>query len=448
MKFTKFGKALLISALSAGVVVGVSSCVRSYTTGFLYVTGTVTGESGDNGIISGYKVDHNTGKLTEINGLPVSSGGANPIRAVLLSGSRFLYVLNRGTNTAGTANCTGTAQCSGSNIELFAVGANGILTPQATYYTQGLNPFRMVADSSGTFLMVLDHDAPDSLSVTGNTATNNSCAKALGSSTTSCGDVTMFKIDSTTGRLSTVTNAQVTASSGTALSYFPVPANAIDFVLSSSYVITLYGTSTTGDSVYPYAYNSSTGQLTASQSSAQSLGIYQATAMSVAGGVLYVMDNVDTKAYPNNSSTIIPYTIGTGGALSAETSGAVALNSAVANPTWVMAEAKSKYLFVATQGNNTTGTNTTSSALSGFYITSSPFQLTVTTPAYVSTGSGPQCIVEDSSDQFIYTANYNDSSITGKLLDPNAGTLSDLRTTSTYKLSGPPTWCLMDGRTN
>lgn len=446
MKFTKFGKALLISALSAGVVVGVSSCVRSYTTGFLYVTGTVTGESGDNGIISGYKVDHNTGKLTEINGLPVSSGGANPIRAVLLSGSRFLYVLNRGTNTAGTANCTGTAQCSGSNIELFAVGANGILTPQATYYTQGLNPFRMVADSSGTFLMVLDHDAPDSLSVTGNTSTNNSCAKALGSSTTSCGDVTMFKIDSTTGRLSTVTNAQVTASSGSALAYFPVPANAIDFVLSSSYVITLYGTSTTGDSVYPYAYNSSTGQLTASQSSAQSLGIYQATAMSVAGGVLYVMDNVDTKAYPSNSSTIIPYQISTGGALSAQTSGAVALDASVANPTWVMEDAKSLHLFVATQGNNTTGTNITTSALSTYYINSSPFQLTEV--AYVSTGSGPQCIVEDSSDQFIYTANYNDSTITGKLLDPNAGTLSVLKTTSTYKLSGPPTWCLMDGRTN
>jgi len=102
MKFTKFGKALLISALSAGVVVGVSSCVRSYTVGFLYVTGTVTGETANNGIISGYKIDHNTGKLTEINGLPVASGGANPIRAVLLSGSRFVYVLNRGVNSAGT----------------------------------------------------------------------------------------------------------------------------------------------------------------------------------------------------------------------------------------------------------------------------------------------------------------------------------------------------------
>ena len=39
MKFRKFGKALLMSAISGGAVLGVSSCVQSYTVGFLYVTG-------------------------------------------------------------------------------------------------------------------------------------------------------------------------------------------------------------------------------------------------------------------------------------------------------------------------------------------------------------------------------------------------------------------------
>ena len=82
MKFTKFGKALLVCALSVGVIFGVSSCIRSYTVGFLYVTGTVTAQSGNNGIITGYKIDHNTGRLALIHGLPVSTGGANPVRAV------------------------------------------------------------------------------------------------------------------------------------------------------------------------------------------------------------------------------------------------------------------------------------------------------------------------------------------------------------------------------
>src|SRR5208337_4004654 len=137
MKFTKFGKALLMSALSAGVILSVTSCVQSYTVGFLYVTGTVTAQSGGNGIISGFRIDHNTGKLATIDGLPVSSGGANPVRAVLVSGSRFLYVLNRGVNASGGSNCTTANPCQNSNITVFAVGGNGILTPQETFYAQG-----------------------------------------------------------------------------------------------------------------------------------------------------------------------------------------------------------------------------------------------------------------------------------------------------------------------
>ncbi len=42
MKFKKFGKTLLMRALSSAIVFSLSSCVQSYTVGFLYVTGTVT----------------------------------------------------------------------------------------------------------------------------------------------------------------------------------------------------------------------------------------------------------------------------------------------------------------------------------------------------------------------------------------------------------------------
>src|ERR1035441_4297692 len=152
MKFMKFGKALLMVALSAGVVLSVTSCVQSYTVGFLYVTGTATAQSSGTGIISGFKIDHNTGQLTPVNGLPISSGGANPGRAVLLSGSRFLYVLNRGANAQGGSVCTTANPCQNSNITQFAVGGNGILTAQETFYTQGINPMRILSDGSGTYL--------------------------------------------------------------------------------------------------------------------------------------------------------------------------------------------------------------------------------------------------------------------------------------------------------
>jgi hypothetical protein len=50
-----------MGALSAGVVLGVTSCIQDYSVGYLYVTGTVTAETSGNGIISGFKIDHNTG---------------------------------------------------------------------------------------------------------------------------------------------------------------------------------------------------------------------------------------------------------------------------------------------------------------------------------------------------------------------------------------------------
>ena len=221
MKFRKFGKALLMSALSAGAVLSVTSCVQSYTVGFLYVTGTQTSGTAGHGIISGFKIDHNTGKLVPIHGLPVASGGAYPERAVLITGSRFLYVLN-----AGGANCTAASPCTQANIVQFAVGGNGILSQQGTFYTQGLNPYRMVADATGQHILVLDHDAPSSAA----------CAQVLGAGTTSCGDITVFAIDATTGRLSLVQNAQVSSSSGQQLPYFPVPANSIDMLLNLSLI--------------------------------------------------------------------------------------------------------------------------------------------------------------------------------------------------------------------
>ena len=207
----------------------------SYTVGYLYVTGTVTAQSNGSGIISGYKIDHNTGFLTPINGLPVSSGGANPVRAVLITGSRFIYVLNQRRQRPGRRTCTTANPCQNANITEFAVGGNGILTPQETFYTQGINPFRMIADTSGNYLLVLDHDSPGQLPP---------AKLALGlASATTCGDITVFQINQTTGRLTLVVNAQVTVAGGTPLTYFPVPANPIDFVFASGYVLTLSGNS-------------------------------------------------------------------------------------------------------------------------------------------------------------------------------------------------------------
>ncbi|MGD0682718.1 MAG: beta-propeller fold lactonase family protein [Terracidiphilus sp.] len=466
MKFTKFGKAILMSAFSAGVVLSVTSCIQSYSVGYLYVTGTVTASTSGNGIVSGFKIDHNTGKLTTINGLPVSSGGANPVRAVLLTGSRFLYVLNRGvsSNPAGSSICTTAYPCQNANITQFAIGANGILTPQETFYTQGLNPFRMISDTTGAYIYVLEHDSMiNGLPSNSTTNPNPNCAAALTGSL-ACGDITAFQVNSTTGRLQLIVNSQVTAAGGGApLSYFPVPSYPVDFLMTGGSILTMSGTSTTastsypytgGATVFPYSQNATNGQLTVNQNSAQKLNIAQGTAIVNGGGYVYVLDNEAPSPNPTNaSSQLLPYTVGSNGALLAANPSVIPDDPNQSNPIYMVQENKGKWFYVANEGNNTTGTGTAQSGIAG-YVVNSPFQPTemAGTPIGFGSGAGPQCLVEDPSNQFFYTANFNDSSVTGQAIDENAGTLIPLsqstKAPSEYTLTGPPTWCLVDGRTN
>lgn len=463
MKFKKFGKALLISALSAGVILSVTSCVQSYTIGFVYVTGTTTSESNGNGYVAGFRIDHNTGKLEPINGLnpPVPSGGANPVRAVLTGSARFLYVLNQGvsTNPAGSSICTTEFPCQNPNITQFAVGSNGVLTPQETFQTQGVNPFRMVTDSSGSFLLVLDHDAPDNYLPAGTPAISNGCAQALSGAQT-CGDITVFSINSTTGRLSLIPNAQVkvtTTANGTQnLTYFPVPVNPIDFALLGSNVLTLTGAPSTGDSVFPYGYNTSTGQLTVTASNLDSIGnVSQASAIVSAGGYIWILDNEPITATVNGATTsspsqILPWSVGLGGALTALSSGPIPDDPNESNPIYLVVENKGTRFYVANQGNPSNKTV----ALSGItgFVMNNPFLPSEipSVPLGFGSGAGPVCMVEDPSNQFFYTANYDAQTVTGQLLDQNAGTLTPLsqssKVPSTYALEGPPSWCLVDGR--
>jgi 6-phosphogluconolactonase (cycloisomerase 2 family) len=461
MKFKKFGKALLLSALSTGVILSVTSCIESYSVGYLYVTGTVTAETSGNGIISGFKINHDSGGLTSINGMPVSSGGANPVRAILLNGSRFLYVLNRGVNKEGNGDCTTADPCLNPNITQFVVGANGILTAQETFTTEGINPIRLLADSGGNYLYVLDHDAPDSAAYSGTTPTTanpNSCMRALTASTTSCGDITAFQVNSSTGRLSLVVNNQVTATLGgsSQLTYFPVPANPIDFVLYSS-MLTLSGTPTDGDVVFPYTYNQTSGQLTVSQNSAQTLSnstgsVYNATAIVSAGGYIYVLDNdpIYKSGVLKSESQILPFTLGTGGALQPATTGPFADDAYQSDPIYLVEEVKGKWLYVANQSGVSSSVSA-DGGIAGFVINSpyDPAEM-AGDPITFGTGGGPQCLVEDPSDQYFYTANYNDSTVTGQMLNEQSGNLTPLNQSSKaptqYSLTGPATWCLVDGR--
>jgi hypothetical protein len=475
MKFRKFGKTVLTAALSSAIVISLSSCVHSFTVGYFYATGTTTAGTGSNGIITGFKINNNNGKLTQLNGFPVASGGSNPIRAVLLTGGNFVYVLNAGTTASGGSVCTTGDPCTNSNITEFLVGGNGILTPQQTFTTQGFNPIRLIVDSTGTYLYALDHDAPGADATKPSSAANANpfCATIIAGAV-SCGDITAFSISPSTGRLSLVTNAQLTASSGSQVSYFPVQAQPIDFAMASGFVMTLAGAAsatpstvitnpTQGQTIYPYAYNSLNGQLAVSQSTPQFINnaagapVGQSTTLSFAGGKVYVLDN-EPFATGDTPGQILPFTVGTNGALQALVGGAVADDSAETGPVQLIVESKGRFLYVA----NFNGAGISNgSGIVGYVIDptsaqltedpGSPFTLTENPGSSAPSGTGaqPVCILEDPSSQFIYTANAGDSSVTGKVLDPNSGVLTQMQgSTGQFALTGPASWCWATGRTN
>ena len=192
--------------------------------------------------------------------------------------------------------------------------------------------------------------------------------------------------------------------------------------------------------------------MTLSQNGVQSLGIHQGTAIVNASGVIYVLDNEPvTVTFSGTSTTsnsqILPFTVGSGGALQAEPSGVIPDDPMLANPIYVLLESKGKYVYVANQGSNTTGNNP-ESGIAAYYLFNTPsYQLNFIARRTLRLRIRSSVHRRGSLNQFIYEANEYDSTVTGRLLDPNSGELDDLRVTSTYTLEGPPTWCLVDGRT-
>jgi hypothetical protein len=322
------------------------------------------------------------------------------------------------------------------------VGGNGILTYQATFFTQGTNPFRLIPDSSGNFLLALDHDAP-----------SNALCSIPVPGQTSCGDVTVFSVNSTTGRLTLVTNAQQTSNLGTQITYFPVQANPIDFTLASSNLEVLAGAAGTPQTSYPYVYSSSTGQLTTSTGGLVSLHngsgglMEQGTAIINASGHVYILDN-EVLTSGNPPGQILTFTVGSNGALNSLVGGAVADDPTETYPLYLIVESKGKYLYVANEAG--AGINN-GAGLVAYTIDPTSSQLTEDpgSPFPAGTGATPSCLLEDPSNQYIYTANAGDSTVTGNLLDPNSGVLRSMQGWSgSIGLTGPATYCFTTGRTN
>ncbi|MEA3008028.1 MAG: hypothetical protein QOI94_3297 [Acidobacteriaceae bacterium] len=433
MKFRKFGRICLALAVSLGTGLGVTSCSTNHTVGYFYTTGSQYNQ------ISGFRIDNNVGGLTPVPNSPFASGGVNPIRALTANAGKFLYVLNAGCGGTSQIACpSGTAASdSGANISLFTIGGKGSVSFQAAYSSQGNNPISIQTDSSGTHLFVLDSTVTDPTTCVG---------YVPGNSATICGDITSFNIDPNTGRLSLITNQGVKNANGTNLSYFPVGSSPIDFFVTPSnsfiYTIEKGSGSTLDPSQAVFVYTNSSGQLTLSQNTPIPTGATQLTYIYVSAKEnVYLIDAQDG----TTPGQILPYTIGTNGALQSLVGGQVANSGTVANPGPMIVDHQGKFLYLTNMGPNLTATSEASS-VSAFFIDPTNSRLTpLATSVPFGSGSSPRCILEDPSNQYLYTANYSDSTVTGAVINSSTGTLTNLRKNTSFGAAGQPTWCTASG---
>jgi hypothetical protein len=340
-----------------------------------------------------------------------------------------------------------------SNIELFTIGGDGVLTAQQSKQSIGNNSVAISLDSSGSYLYVLDQNTPS----------------GSGSNTPSQyandGDVTVFSIDPNTGLLSIQLNLQLQGTNQQQLQFFPVGVEPVWFRVFSSYLYTIdRNDGALPNPTYVNVYSTTgTGQLLVTQNAEIPTGATNLVYAYSGGSYFYLLDagNPTNSASSLFNGSIYIYQSGTAGNLTpiiggSETQGSLGYTEAV-NPDVMTVDSTSQFVYVANYGPNT-GLTASASNVSAYLINKTSGQLQDVYGAGNSgtntfgSGSGPRCVLEDPSNQYLFTANYNDSSISGYIINTENGTLTNQRgngfisnTTTSTLVPGNPTWCVASG---
>ncbi len=442
MKFRNFGQASLAILATLAATIGVSACKQNYTVGYFYVTGVKTG--GASGEIGAFKVNSTNGALFTIPGQPFSSGGSNPIRLAVDQTGRYIFVLNQGIATDTNGNLSYT----GNGLAVFSVGGNGTISYQQNYSASGTDDLR-VAEFQGSYLYVLDKYAPALLPGTetiANASPTQSAAFPCYDSTDNVyrpvGAITAYQVNSGTGVLTLLQNTQQNG-----ITYFPVGCFPVDMHIAGNVLYTMdAGSSSNGDveTVYPYEIGGSNGQLTVTTNGP--INIPGAVDINTidgdsAGNFVYLLDGATNEIYA--------YQPGSNGSLTAISDSPFTNQSTVADPDalYVTGGSAQKFLYIA-NGSAAPSLNSPNGAISYFTIDPSTKTLAADPPSVIGTGSGPVTILIDPTNQYLYTVDHISGTITGRLFDPNTGTLTDLHVTSTYPTVDQPTWGVIDGHTD
>ncbi len=443
MKLRNFGQASLAILATLAVTIGVTACKQNYSVGYFYVTGVKTGTH--SGQIGAFKVNSTNGALFRVPGQPFSSGGSNPVRVAVDQTGRYIFVLNQGV---ASTDSNGNVHYTGNGLAVFSVGGDGTLAYQQKYTSSGTKDLR-VLEYSGSYLYVLDEYAPAVLPGTqtiANASPTQSPAFPCYSSKDHLyhpvGAITAFQVNSNTGVLTLLQNVQQHG-----ITYFPVGCFPVDMHIAGNHIFTMdAGSTSNGDveTVFPYQVSATSGQLTTVSNGPLTIpGAVDINTIGgdAAGNYVLLLDA--------GTNEIYDYETGSDGSLTPVNGSPFANDPNVADPDalYLSGGSSQKFLYVANA--KATGSLTSSNGqISYFTINSTTKTLQEDAGSPFGTGSGPVTILIDPTNQYLYTVDHVGGTITGRLYNPNTGTLTDLRTQSTYQTVSDPTWGVIDSHTD
>ena len=392
MKWKRWSQNLLAAAASIGLGMGLVSCGASNTVDYLYATSS----QNNPGQINVYRVDSESGALTQIPDSPYTAG-RNPVSLVLDTTGSNLYVANHDDNT----------------IEQFGIGTDAKLYGQHTVNPSGSEPVALAlhafTDSSGSitgeFLFVVETFQPGFTDL--NTGPGALFVYSLGTD----GTLNPTPVQQTVNGV-----AQAYVPLGNTPTAVNVTDDGAQVFVADQITATQAATATGCGSGGIQAYNlASTGVLTPVAGSPFCAGTTPSSLASIHdySTFLYVTDSsqnqVDTFRIQKTPTASVPQ-----GAIIPLPSGPVATGT---TPQGIVVDPRDAYVYVS----NYNGTS-----VSGYAINLGTGGLSaLATGGSGITGAGPGCIiVEPALGRFLYTANYIDNSVSGFVVNPANGSLS------------------------
>lgn len=373
MKFSSIGRGTLASILSLSACLGVTACSRDFTVAYLYSLATKT----TTGLLNVYKIDYQSGALTQLPDSPVQTGGMTPESLVATSDEKNLYVANMDSN----------------NITWFKLGTDGQAYPQPQINTMGSKPLAMALSGDQKTLYVL-------------------CKYREGASpsATGPGEIDAYPINSDNS-LNTSTAIQIN-----------VGLNPVGLTASAdgNFVYVIHRDTNTANNLIGFSRNTSTGALTAltgtTVTSAGATGYASgsepsAIAEDLKSRYVYVTDRA--------LNQVIAYTISSTGVPVPLANGPFSTGS---YPVALTIDPRNKYLYTVNYNSN---------SLSAFAIDTATGTLSASAGSTsVQTDTGPTCVsIEPALGIYLYTTNTLASTITALQLNPSTGSLKNVQNT-------------------